>query len=102
MTESAWKDWHECAINEQGRKVLTHPTASKANEPGKEVTHMPFEHDYGDSTLKNNTRIESSRTEARSVACPNCGAEPMSKCIGARKLRESCHLERHFAFQVTK
>ena len=102
MTEIAWTDGLDCAIKEQGRRVLTHPTASKANEPEQEVTQMPFEHYYGDSTPKNNTRIESSRTEARSVACPNCGAEPMSKCIGARKLRESCHLERHFAFQVTK
>ena len=42
MTEIAWTDGRDCAIKEQGRKVLTHPTASKANVPEKEVTHMPF------------------------------------------------------------
>ena len=49
MTQNTWTEWNECAINEQGRKVVEHPTASKANEPEQEVTHMPFEHDYGDS-----------------------------------------------------
>lgn len=37
-----------------------------------------------------------SRSRARSVRCPACGAEPGSPCIGARnKVRESCHRERH-------
>jgi len=47
MTEIAWIYRQNCAINEQGRKVYHHPTASKANEPEQEVTHMLFGHDYG-------------------------------------------------------
>ena len=57
MPDSSWQNWHECAIKEQGRKERQLPTASKANVPDKEVTHMPFEHDYGDSTPESNPEI---------------------------------------------
>ena len=49
MSYNAWTEWNECAINEQGRGCYQHSPTSKANEPEQEVTHMPFEHDYGDS-----------------------------------------------------
>ena len=42
--------------------------------------------------------IPVSRTEAQTVACPNCYADPGQKCIGKRGLRESVHLERIQAF----
>lgn len=38
-----------------------------------------------------------SRSLAETVACPRCGAPAGEKCDGARKKRESCHLERHHA-----
>ena len=47
-------------IKERGRKVVEHPATSKASVPEKEVTHMPFEHEYGDSCRK--FKIEHLRT----------------------------------------
>lgn len=53
MSEIAGKDWNrgaECAINgarPKGAGNTDEPL--KQNVPDKEVTHMPFEHDYGDS-----------------------------------------------------
>lgn len=39
-----------------------------------------------------------SRTAAREVPCPRCGAAAFEPCVGARgKERESCHYERHQA-----
>lgn len=43
------------------------------------------------------SRAESSRSQAETVKCPRCGSEPGAKCMGVRKERESCHLERHHA-----
>ena len=60
MTENAWIYRQNCAINEQGRKVYHHPTASKANVPEKEVTHMLFEHEYGDSAPNFKTPFQNS------------------------------------------
>jgi hypothetical protein len=38
------------------------------------------------------------RTEAMTIACPFCGAQPERPCEGARgKLRASVHAERHLA-----
>jgi hypothetical protein len=39
------------------------------------------------------------RDQARSVACPECGAKPGKPCRGLRRARLSCHLERHDEYQ---
>ena len=35
------------------------------------------------------------RTEALTQPCPYCGASPGSSCMGLRRPRLACHLERH-------
>lgn len=44
------------------------------------------------------TKLLSSRSDARTVACPECHAQPEDHCIGKRGFRLACHLERHYAF----
>lgn len=42
-----------------------------------------------------------SRTDARLVECPYCGAWPRKKCVGARSnVRESNHRERVEAYKA--
>jgi len=54
-SEKDWSLWHECAIIRSEAAVATNELRPlKQNVPDKEVTHMPFEHDYGDSTPKFN------------------------------------------------
>ena len=54
----------------------------KQSEPDKEVTHMPFEHDIGDSAPKSKTRKSiSTRTRFEifkrdQFTCQYCGAKP--------------------------
>lgn len=44
-----------------------------------------------------------SREEVRTVPCPECGARPDEKCIGARgKERLSNHMGRVNAYKATK
>lgn len=44
------------------------------------------------------SRTITSRTFAKAVACPACGAEPQAPCVGPRgRERTACHAERHEA-----
>ena len=39
--------------------------------------------------------MQPARSQVRQVRCPECGAYPQHRCVGARdKLRESNHMER--------
>jgi hypothetical protein len=45
---------------------------------------------------RSDRQVSTTRTEARGVECPACGANVDAPCRGAReKPRVSCHLERH-------
>ncbi len=41
-------------------------------------------------------------TEAKSVRCPNCQAEPGQRCVGSRRNKTGCHLERHTFYKTIR
>jgi hypothetical protein len=50
IREKDWNDGAKCAINEARPEGATNADEPlKQNVPMMEVTHMPFEHEYGDS-----------------------------------------------------
>lgn len=53
----AWNDWHEGAINEQGRKVVEHPTASDHSDAEKEHRTMAVDSQYTDSACADNPKV---------------------------------------------
>ena len=67
MSSLTWTSGAGCDLKEQGRKERQLPTASKANVPDKEVTHMPFEHDYTESQSVYNPEHSSNGTRAHEV-----------------------------------